>query len=139
MASLNKVMLIGNVGADPEMRQAGAQPVCNFRIATNEKFGGKDGAPKQERTEWHSIVAWGRLGEVCAEYLRKGSPCYIEGRLQTREWEKDGQKRYTTEIVASSMVMLGGRDENKGEPYRAPVAQSSAGMTFDDDDKPLPF
>src|SRR5262245_23303800 len=112
MASVNKVILIGNLGRDPELRYTqGGQAVANFTLATNERFSTKDG-DKQERTEWHRIVAWGRTGELCAQYLSKGRSVYIEGRLQTREWEdKEGQKRRTTEIVANTVQFLGGRGE----------------------------
>jgi single-strand DNA-binding protein len=112
MASVNKVILIGNLGRDPELRYTqGGQAVANFTLATNERFSTKDG-DKQERTEWHRIVAWGRTGELCAQYLSKGRSVYIEGRLQTREWEdKEGQKRKTTEIVANTVQFLGGRGE----------------------------
>jgi single-strand DNA-binding protein len=115
MASVNKVILVGNVGRDPELRytQSG-QPVASFSIATNERFKDRDGNWK-DRTEWHRIVAWARLAEICGEYLRKGSPVYIEGRIQTRDWEdKEGNKRQTTEIVALSMQMLGRRGEGGG-------------------------
>jgi single-strand DNA-binding protein len=112
MASVNKVILIGNLGRDPELRYTqGGQAVANFTLATNERFSSKDGE-KQERTEWHRIVAWGRTGELCAQYLSKGRSVYLEGRLQTREWEdKEGQKRRTTEIVATTVQFLGGRGE----------------------------
>jgi len=112
MASVNKVILIGNLGRDPELRYTpGGQAVVNFTLATNERFSTKDGE-KQERTEWHRIVVWGRTGEICAQYLAKGRSVYIEGRLQTREWEdKEGQKRRTTEIVANTVQFLGGRGE----------------------------
>jgi single-strand DNA-binding protein len=112
MASVNKVILIGNLGRDPELRYTqGGQAVANFTLATNERFSTKDG-DKQERTEWHRVVAWGRTGELCAQYLSKGRSVYIEGRLQTREWEdKEGQKRRTTEIVANTVQFLGGRGE----------------------------
>jgi len=112
MASVNKVILIGNLGRDPELRYTpGGQAVANFTLATNERFTSKDGE-KQERTEWHRIVAWGRTGELCAQYLSKGRSVYVEGRLQTREWEdKEGQKRRTTEIVATTVQFLGGRGE----------------------------
>jgi single-strand DNA-binding protein len=112
MASVNKVILIGNLGRDPELRYTpGGQAVANFTLATNERFSSKDGE-KQERTEWHRIVAWGRTGELCAQYLSKGRSVYVEGRLQTREWEdKEGQKRRTTEIVATTVQFLGGRGE----------------------------
>ncbi len=115
MASVNKVILVGNLGRDPELRYTpGGQAVANFTLATNERFTSKDGA-KQERTEWHRIVAWGRTGELCAQYLSKGRSVYIEGRLQTREWEdKEGQKRRTTEIVANTVQFLGGREGGSG-------------------------
>ncbi len=107
MASLNKVLLIGNLGADPELRYTpSGAAVANFTMATREQWTTKEGE-KQDRTEWHRIVAWRRLGEICGEYLHKGSLVYIEGRLQTRSWEdRDGNKRYTTEIIALGMQML---------------------------------
>jgi len=112
MASVNKVIIVGNVGRDPELRytQSG-QPVASFSIATNERFKDRDGNWK-DRTEWHRIVAWARLAEICGEYQRKGSQVYVEGRIQTRDWEdKEGNKRQTTEIIALSMQMLGRRGE----------------------------
>ncbi len=115
MASVNKVIIVGNVGRDPELRytQSG-QPVASFSIATNERFKDKDGNWK-DRTEWHRIVAWARLAEICGEYLRKGSQVYVEGRIQTRDWEdKEGNKRQTTEIIALGMQMLGRRGEGGG-------------------------
>jgi single-strand DNA-binding protein len=106
---VNKVILIGNLGADPEVRfTPSGQAVANFRIATNESWTDKAGQ-KQERTEWHRIVVWGKLGELCGEYLKKGRQAYIEGRLQTREWtDKENKKNYTTEVVANSVQFLGG-------------------------------
>ncbi|MCB9462139.1 MAG: single-stranded DNA-binding protein [Candidatus Eisenbacteria bacterium] len=166
MRSINKVILIGNLGTDPEIRHtSGGQAVCNFRIATNESWGGRDGQERQERTEWHNIVAWGRLAEICNEYLRKGKQVYLEGRLQTRQWEdKDGVKRYTTEIVAQNMMMLGGPGGGGGGDYggggggnyasRQPSRESQrvaapadvpdsgpggGGGDFFDDDNDLPF
>jgi single-strand DNA-binding protein len=108
MASVNKAILVGNLGDDPEQRfTPSGTAVANFRIATHEQWTNKDGG-KSERTEWHRIVAWGKLGEICGEYLHKGSQVYIEGRIQTRSWEdREGNKRYTTEIVAQTMQMLG--------------------------------
>lgn len=109
MASVNKVILIGNLGRDPELRytQSG-QAVANFSLATNERFGGRDGGEQQERTEWHRIVTWGKTAETCAQYLAKGRNVYIEGRLQTRDWEdRDGNKRQTTEVVAQRVQFLG--------------------------------
>jgi single-strand DNA-binding protein len=111
MASVNKVILIGNLGRDPELRYtAGGQPVASFSVATNERWNDREGKP-QERTEWHRIVVWGKQGENCANYLAKGRTVYIEGRLQTREWEdKEGLKRQTTEVVAQTVQFLGSRD-----------------------------
>ena len=105
--SLNRVTLIGRLGADPEIRYtSGGMGVANFNIATSENWNDKNGQ-KQERTEWHRIVVWGKLGELCKQYLAKGRQCYVEGRLQTRQWDdKDGNKRYTTEIVASTVQFL---------------------------------
>ena len=115
MAGVNKVIIVGNVGRDPELRSTqGGQAVATFSVATSERFKDKEGQP-QERTEWHRVVAWGRLAEICGEYLRKGKQVYVEGRLQTRDWEdKDGHKRYTTEVVANVMQMLGRRGEDGG-------------------------
>jgi single-strand DNA-binding protein len=113
---VNKVILIGNLGADPEVRfTPGGQAVANFRIATSESWNDKSGQ-KQERTEWHRIVVWGKLAELCGEYLKKGRQCYVEGRLQTREWtDKENRKNYTTEVVATSVTFLGGRDAGAGD------------------------
>lgn len=115
--SVNKVILVGNLGSDPEVRYTpSGSPVATFSIATNEKWTDKGTGDKKERTEWHRIVAWGRLGEICGEYLSKGKQIYIEGRIQTRSWEdRDGNKRYTTEIVAQNMQMLGGRGGPQGD------------------------
>jgi single-strand DNA-binding protein len=106
---VNKVILIGNLGADPELRHIpSGNAVCEFRLATSERWTDKSGQ-KQERTEWHRVIAWGKLGELCSKYLSKGRQAYIEGRIQTRSWEdKDGNKRYTTEIVANDVRFLGG-------------------------------
>ena len=112
---VNKATLIGRLGGDPEVRytQSGTA-VANFTLATNEKWKDKDGQ-QQEQTEWHKIVAFARLGEICGEYLSKGSLVYIEGRIQTRQWEdRDGNKRYTTEIVAREMKMLDTRGQQSG-------------------------
>lgn len=110
MASLNKVMLIGNLGKDPEIRYtAGGSAVASFSLATSEKFKNKSGE-WEERTEWHNVTLWGRTAEIAGEYLSKGKTVYIEGRLQTRKWQdKDGRDRWTTEIVGEKMQMLGGK------------------------------
>jgi single-strand DNA-binding protein len=109
MASVNKAIIVGNLGKDPELNSAGGQAVANFSVATSEKYTDKTGE-NREKTEWHRIVVWGKLAEVCSKYLRKGSPVYIEGKIQTRSWEKEGVKQYTTEIVALSVQFL----SNKG-------------------------
>ncbi len=114
MASVNKVILVGNLGRDPEVRfMPNGDAVCNFSIATTDNWKDKSGM-KQERTEWHNIVMYRKLAEIAGEYLKKGRPVYIEGSLQTRKWEKDGVTRYSTEIIANQMQMLGGRNDNAG-------------------------
>jgi single-strand DNA-binding protein len=125
MASVNRVILVGNLGRDPELRYtAGGQPVASFSVATNERWNDREGKT-QERTEWHRIVVWGKQGENCANYLQKGRTVYIEGRLQTREWEdKEGQKRQTTEVVAQSVQFL---DRREGAPRGSGSAGGSSG------------
>ena len=115
MAGLNKVMLIGNLGRDPEIRysQQGLA-VVNFSIATSEQWTDKNTGDRQEKTEWHRIVSFGKQAEILEKYLSKGSSVFIEGRLQTRNWEKDGQTHYTTEIVVSNFQFLGGRQDSQG-------------------------
>ena len=115
MAGLNKAMLIGNLGRDPEIRysQQGTAMV-NFSIATSEQWNDKNTGEKQEKTEWHRVVAFGKPAEILEKYLSKGSKVYIEGRLQTRNYEKDGQTHYTTEIVVREFQFLGGRQDNQG-------------------------
>ena len=113
---VNKVILVGNLGADPEVRytQSGS-PVANLRIATSERWKDKQSGEPQERTEWHRVVLFGKLGEIAEQYLKKGSQVYIEGRLQTRKWQgQDGQDRYSTEVVGNDMQMLGGRGGSGG-------------------------
>ncbi|MCL2873098.1 MAG: single-stranded DNA-binding protein [Betaproteobacteria bacterium] len=121
MASVNKVILLGHLGRDPAIRDTQSGTICNLSVATSE--GGKD---KQERTEWHRVVLFGRTAEVAAEYLRKGSQVYIEGRLQTRKWtDKDGRERETTEIVGDRMQMIGRATDASGDVERsqAPVSK----------------
>jgi single-strand DNA-binding protein len=141
MAAVNKAILIGNLGADPELRYtASGTAVASFNMATTERYKDKNGE-QQERTEWHSIVCWGRMGELANEYLRKGRSVYIEGRIQTRNYEdKDGIKRYKTEIVAQQMQFLGGRGQEGQQA--GPSGESSTRtpepeIPADDDD--LPF
>jgi len=110
MASLNKAMIIGNLGRDPEIRYTqDGKAITSFSIATTDRWRDKSTGENREKTEWHRVVAFDRLGEICGEYLSKGKPVYIEGRLQTRSWEKDGVTRYTTEIIATGMQMLGSK------------------------------
>jgi len=149
---VNKVILIGNLGRDPEVRYtASGTAAANFPVATNETWKDRNGE-RQEKAEFHRIVAWSRLAEVCGEYLRKGSKVYIEGRLQTRKWQdQNGQDRYTTEIVANEMQMLDSRSGGGGaapmgggeqRPAQAPAAETGGGgaqeapADFDDD---IPF
>lgn len=145
MSSLNKAMIIGRLGSDPEVRYTQSNTaVANFNVATNERFKDRNGE-FQERTEWHRIVAWGRTAEICQEYLKKGSLVYIEGPIQTREWEdKDGQKRYTTEIKALTMQMLDSRSDQSSGSGTAKSGKSTATSveideSFDDMDDDLPF
>lgn len=144
MASLNKVLLIGNLGADPEMRYTtGGDAVCNIRLATTDTWKDKASGEQRESTEWHRVVFYRRLAEIAGQYLKKGSQVYIEGRVRTRKWQdKDGQDRYTTEIEATEMKMLGRRDGNSGGAASnaggAPVAgAASRGPGPDDDDIPF--
>lgn len=108
---VNKAIILGRLGRDPEVRfTGGGQAVCNFGVATDEEWTDKSGE-KQKHTEWHKVVVWGKLAELCGEYLKKGRQCYVEGRLQTREWtDKEGRKNYTTEVVASAVTFIGGKD-----------------------------
>jgi single-strand DNA-binding protein len=135
MASVNRVILVGNLGRDPELRYtAGGQPVASFSVATNERWNDREGKT-QERTEWHRIVVWGKQGENCANYLQKGRSVYIEGRLQTREWEdKEGQKRQTTEVVAQTVQFL---DRREGAP-RTPGGAGEPGGSSDPEPGPAP-
>ena len=112
MPSVNKVMLLGNLGRDPEVRTfPNGDSVCNFSIATSTSWKDKDSGEKKEKTEWHNIVMYRKLAEIAGEYLKKGSSVFVEGSLQTRKWQtKEGQDRYTTEVVADTMQMLGGKD-----------------------------
>lgn len=142
---VNKIILIGNLGADPEVRSTGSgTPVANFRLATSETYKNRDGQ-RETRTEWHRVVTFGRLAEICGQYLKKGKQIYIEGRIQTREWEdQTGNKRWTTEIVANQMQMLGragdvggdSSDDSQETQYADGGSQAPAGGDDDDD---LPF
>jgi len=148
MASVNKVIIVGNLGRDPESRSfPNGDQVCNVTIATTDKWKDKASGENKEITEWHRVSFFGRLAEIAAQYLRKGSQVYVEGSLQTRKWtDKDGAEKYSTEIRADSMQMLGGKPEG-GEraaaPQRAaqaPRQAAPAGSGFDDlDDGSIPF
>jgi len=164
MASVNKVILIGNLGRDPEVRYApSGSAICNVAIATSRNWKDKTSGERQEETEWHRVVFYDRLAEIAGEYLKKGKSVYIEGRLKTRKWtDKDGVEKYTTEVIAQEMTMLGGREGGAGgggdeggyepraeAPRRAappprapapaprPAPKSSTG--FDDMDDDIPF
>ena len=139
---VNKVILVGNLGQDPDTRyMPSGSAVTNVTVATNESWKDKQTGEQKDRTEWHKVAMFGRLAEIAAEYLRKGSQVYVEGRLQTRKWQdKDGKDRYTTEIVASEMQMLGGRGGGgapmrNDNPPQSPPPQNSSD-DFDDD---IPF
>jgi single-strand DNA-binding protein len=138
MRGVNKVILIGNLGKDPELRYLpSGGPVTKFSLATGSRWKDKDGQ-WQERTDWHNIVAFGRTAEVCNEYLKKGSPIYVEGRIQTRSYDdRDGNKKWITEIIAQSINMLGKKDEVEVEVPEAADQPSPEGNQDKDDD--LPF
>jgi single-strand DNA-binding protein len=140
---INKVILVGNLGGDPETRyMPSGSAVTNLTVATNESWKDKQTGEQKERTEWHKVAAFGKLAEIMAEYLRKGSQVYIEGKLRTRKWQgKDGNDRWTTEIVADEMQMLGGRGGGGSEPMNQDPGPASAPAQpgpddFDDD---IPF
>ncbi|GIK35239.1 MAG: hypothetical protein AMXMBFR45_25530 [Gammaproteobacteria bacterium] len=145
---INKVILIGNLGQDPETKyMPSGSAVTNLRIATSEVFKDKETGQQQERTEWHSVAMFGRLAEIAGEYLRKGSQVYIEGRLRTRKWQdKQGQDRYSTEIVANEMQMLGGKGGGMGgsmdagaEPRERPAGRPRAAEPAAELDDDIPF
>lgn len=138
---INKVILIGNLGADPELKYTpSGQAVANLRIATSKKWTDKQGQP-QERTEWHRVIVWGKSGETAHRYLKKGSQVFIEGELQTRSWDdKDGKKRYSTEVVAQSMKFLGGKRDGfaSGASDEGGSFNASSGNTGSGDDAGMP-
>ena len=138
---LNKVMLIGRLGADPELRTTtNGTGVCEMRIATNESWFDKASNERKDRVEWHRVIVWGKSGENCAKYLSKGSQAYVEGRIQTREWQdKDGNKRFTTEIVANSVQFLGskGGGGSSGGSNAPTGGGASGGGGFGDDEIPF--
>jgi single-strand DNA-binding protein len=162
MASVNKVILIGNLGRDPEVRYApSGSAICNVTLATSRQWKDKTSGERQEETEWHRVVFYDRLAEIAGEYLKKGRPVYVEGRLKTRKWtDKDGVEKYTTEIIADQMQLLGSRESGGGDDMGggggggggqrsapasrpAPAAQRPAAQKsstgFDDMDDDIPF
>ncbi|HWH72677.1 MAG TPA: single-stranded DNA-binding protein [Methylibium sp.] len=160
MASVNKVTLIGNLGRDPEVRYTpSGSAVCNITLATTRNWKDKNSGDKVEETEWHRVVFYDRLAEIAGEYLKKGRPVYVEGRLKTRKWQdKDGVEKYTTEIIAEQMQLLGGREglgggeaDSGGErmqrsapaprpaPRSAPAPAPKSATGFDDMDDDIPF
>jgi single-strand DNA-binding protein len=158
MASVNKVILIGNLGRDPEVRYApSGSAICNVTLATTRNWKNRDSGERQEETEWHRVVFYDRLAEIAGEYLKKGRPVYVEGRLKTRKWtDKDGVDKYTTEIIAEQMQLLGSREGMGGAPSddggdrparSAPAPRASApkpapkasSTGFDDMDDDIPF
>jgi single-strand DNA-binding protein len=128
MSSVNKAILVGRLGRDPETRYtSGGQAVCNFTMATDETFKDRSGE-RQKRTEWHRIVVWGKQAEIAQQYLRKGALIYVEGRIQSRQWDdREGQKRTTVEIVANNFRMLGSRGDSAGAPQAGAHAGGGAG------------
>ena len=135
-SGLNKVILIGNLGADPETRHsAGGSQVTNIRVATSESWKDKNSGETQDKTEWHRITFFGRLAEIASEYLRKGSMVYIEGRIETSKYDKDGETRYSTAIVAKEMQMLGGKSSGAPESAQAGQEASPPESLYDD----IPF
>jgi len=148
MASVNKVILLGNLGRDPEVRySADGAAVCNIAVATTSNWKDKNSGERREETEWHRIVFYNRLAEIAGEYLKKGKPVYVEGRLKTRKWQnKEGVDQYTTEVVADSMQLLGGRDDDSPrqqapapQQRQAPAPQRQPAASMDDMSDDIPF
>ena len=154
MSSVNKVILVGNIGKDPEVRylQSGDQ-ICNVTLATSEKYKDKASGEYKENTEWHRIVFFGKLAEICGQYLQKGKKIYVDGRIRTNKWQdKEGNERYTTEIIGSEMKMLSGKDDSgrreapeapgtmaEADKKKAATASAKTGSPFDDMDDDVPF
>ena len=148
MASVNKVILVGNLGTDPETRyMASGDALCNIRLATTDSWKDKNSGEKREATEWHRVVFYRKLAEIAGQYLKKGSQVYIEGRIRTRKWQdKDGQDRYTTEIEATEMQMLGSRQgmgapsmDNEPQDYAPAPRKDKPKPSFDDLGDDIPF
>lgn len=145
MASVNKAILVGHCGKDPEVRYTtGGDPICSLTVATSESWKDKATGEKKENTEWHRVSVFGKLAEICGQYLKKGSQVYIEGRIQTRKWQdKEGQERYTTEIVANEMKMLGKREATESQQdnsdYAPAPRKDKQKPSFDDLGDDIPF
>ena len=143
-SGINKVIIVGNLGQDPEIKYtAGGAAVTTLSIATSDSWKDKDSGMDQERTEWHRVVLWRRLAEIAGEYLKKGSKVYIEGQLQTRKWEQEGQTRYTTEIIARDMQFLDSKgSSNNSSTQKSPEMNDQSGADVPDsaiDDDDIPF
>ena len=146
MPGLNKVQLIGRLGKDPELRSfENGSKVCSFSLATDEQWKDKVTGEKKTRVEWHNVVVWGSLADICSKYLKKGSQIFVEGKLRTRDWEKDGIKRYTTEVFVDDMLMLGSKDDRPAQAappvsaQHAPAQQQQGSSTPADQTDDLPF
>jgi len=137
MRGVNKVIIVGNLGNDPDQKvMANGTAVTTISVATSESWKDKTTGQQQERTEWHRVVFFNRLAEIAGQYLKKGASVYVEGQLRTNQWEKDGQKHYSTEIIASQMQMLGSREESQPSARPARQAAQQAAPDFNDD---IPF
>ena len=145
MSGVNKVILLGRLGRDPEVRYTpDGRAICNFSIATSEEWKDKNTGEKKEKTEWHRIVVFGRMAEVCGEYLTKGQQIYVEGKLQTRQWEKDGTTHYATEIVMSAFQFVGDKQDKPRQRQQygmtpQQVADTMGGTVMEDNSDDIPF
>lgn len=139
MSGVNKVILVGRTGKEPEVKIAGSGKVANFSIATSESYKDKTTGEKKEITEWHNIVAWNGLAEVVDKYLHKGDQMYLEGKLRTRSWEKDGVTRYTTEVIANSIQLLGGNKNSGSSNESKPQQNNQTTYASNEGTDDLPF
>ena len=154
MSSVNKAILVGNLGKDPEVRYLpSGEQICNITLATSERYKDKASGEYKENTEWHMVVFFGKLAEICGQYLQKGNKIYVDGRIRTNKWQdKEGNERYTTEIIGSEMKMLSGKDDSgrreapeapgtmaEADKKKAATASAKTGSPFDDMDDDVPF
>ncbi len=154
MSSVNKVIIVGNLGKDPEVRYLpSGEQICNITLATSERYKDKASGEYKENTEWHRVVFFGKLAEICGQYLQKGKKIYVDGRIRTNKWQdKEGNERYTTEIIGSEMKMLSGKDDSgrreapeapgtmaEADKKKAATASAKTGSPFDDMDDDVPF